>query len=196
MLKPLIVIPAYTAINHRLMSVILHTGLPLLPFFEMSDLPRTRSLLLTAACKQECERVITIDSDIVPSADQLMELATSDHVTPNQALTGFYALRGGDGRMSLHAPEATEDTQVFPAEWGGLGFAAIHKESLVRLVNALPAITGDDREWTPFCVPVITQEGQYLSDDRSLWWRLKNAGVSLVASRSLHVGHIDSIVRY
>lgn len=196
-MKSLIIIPAYTHINQRLQDAINQARIPLLPLREMSDLPRCRSLLLSMACRQKgLERVITIDSDIVPTVEQLLELDTSELVTPDQALTGMYALRGHGNKLSVHAPHAdTNRTPVFAAEWAGLGFACIHKESLLRLANALPTIQGDDFEWVPFCVPRV-EDRCYMADDRVLWWRLRNAGVTLMASRSLHVGHLDSVVRY
>jgi hypothetical protein len=192
-MSALIIIPAYSHIDHRLQSVLLETGVPYLPMTGFSDLPRIRSILLTKACEQDVERVLLIDADIVPTKEQVQELATSPLVTPEQALSGFYPIRGGTN-LSIHAPEAKE-LDPFPAEWGGLGFCAIHRESLWMVSQTLPTIQGDTLPWTPFCVPKVADDFSYLADDRSLWWRLATVGVKLVGKRSLHVGHVDSIVR-
>ncbi len=192
-MSALIVIPAYSHIDYRLQAVLLASGIPYLPMIGFSDLPRIRSILLTQAFQQNVERVILIDADVVPTVKQVQELATSKLVTPTQALSGYYLIRGGDG-YSIHAPKMGKK-EVFPAEWAGLGFCAIHRESLEMVSHALPVIKGDTQAWVPFCVPRVTEDFQYQADDRSLWWRLATVGVKLVGKHSLLVGHIDSVVR-
>jgi hypothetical protein len=94
----------------------------------------------------------------------------------------------------VHAtdPEAANEG-VFTAEWAGLGFAAIHRESLERVARALPTIEGDTAPWQPFCVPFV-DGSTYYADDRSLWERLRRLGVGLVADRLLTVGHAAELV--
>lgn len=193
-MSALIVIPAYSHIDHRLQTVLLQSGVPYFPMIGFSDLPRVRSILLTKAYQQPVQRVLLIDADIVPTVAQVKELAYSELVTPEQALSGYYAIRGGNGELSIHAP-AAGNLEVFPAEWGGLGFCAIHRESLEFLSHTLPVVQGDTLPWVPFCVPRIAEDFSYQADDRALWWRLQQAGVKLVGKRSLQVGHVDSIVR-
>ena len=82
---------------------------------------------------------------------------------------------------------------VFAANWAGLGFAAVHIESLIRVAETLPEIHRDEMAWKPFCVPVVDGH-TYYPDDRVLWARLSKVGVGLVACSSLKIGHVASVV--
>lgn len=196
------IIPAYSHIDHKLMMALLEARVALMPLHGSSDLPRARSLLITMALRQEPERVLFIDSDIVPTAEQIVELATSPLVTPTQALTGLYPIRdtrataGGGAAWAVDAvdPETAEGKPVFAAHWAGLGFAAVHADSLRAVAETLPFIDqGVDAPWRPFCVPMVL-DGVYYADDRVLWWRLAQTGTRLAASASLKVGHVASVV--
>jgi hypothetical protein len=191
-MKAIITTPARTHIDRRLAQAAELAGVKILALYEHSDLPRTRSLLLTMALEMGAERVLCIDSDIVPASEQILRLATSELVHPGQALTGLYPTRDGSA-WAVHAcdQERTEQAPVFEAEYAGLGFCAIHRDSLRRIAE--PPIEGDVRSWTPFCVPFV-RERAYYGDDRSLWWRLAQAGVGLVCDQSLRVGHVSSVV--
>lgn len=194
-MKALIVCPARTHVDRRLASAAEVAGVPILALFEHSDLPRARSLLLTMALADTAaERVLCIDSDIVPTADQIRALAESPLVTADQALTGLYPTRDWTA-WAVHASrqELAEQPPVFLAEYAGLGFCAIHRASLERVRASAPVIDGDVRPWTPFCVPFLLGRA-YHGDDRSLWWRLAQAGVALVADQALRVGHVGSVV--
>jgi hypothetical protein len=200
---PLVIIPAYSHIDHRLMMAMLEARLALMPLHGASDLPRARSLLISLALAREPERVLFIDSDIVPTAAQLVELATSPLVTPDQALTGLYPIRdtratvrgGATWAVDAVDPETAEGAPVFAANWAGLGFAAVSAESLRRVADTLPDIVGDEAPWKPFCLPFVDgAAGRYYPEDRSLWWRLGRTGTRLVASASLKVGHVAQVV--
>lgn len=185
------------------MTALLEARLPIMPLHGSSDLPRARSLLISLALRREPERVVFLDADVVPTAAQLTELATSDLVTPTQALTGLYPIRdtratplGGHAwAVDAVEPETAEGKALFAAHWAGLGFAAVHTDSLRRVADNLPEILGDEVPWRPFCVPwVDASAGRYYPDDRVLWWRLRLTGTRLVASASLKVGHVAQVV--
>lgn len=200
----LVIIPAYSHIDHRLMAALLEARLPILPLHGSSDLPRARSMLISLALAREPERVLFVDADVVPTAAQLRELAESDLVTPEQALTGLYPIRDtratprGGATWAIDAVDpaaAAAGAPVFAAHWAGLGFAAVHRESLERVAATLPEIVGDETPWRPYCVPFFDgPAGRYYPEDRSLWWRLARTGTRLVASQSLKVGHVASVV--
>lgn len=200
-MQVLAIIPAYTHIDARLTAALLEARVPYLPLIGSSDLPRARSILVSKALGRVEERVLFIDADIVPTAAQLVELATSPLVTPTQALTGLYPIRdirataGGGVAWAVDAvdPSTAEGKALFDANWAGLGFAAVHWDSLVRVAAELPLIEGDEVPWQPFCVPFV-QGSKYYPDDRSLWRRLQLSGTQLVASSSLKVGHVASVV--
>lgn len=178
-MKTIIVIPAYTHIDDRLLSVLLASRIPYVPRYRISDLPRCRSQLLSHALRQDGERVILIDSDIIPTLEQLRHLAETPDVTPTQAVSGTYRLR--DGRLS-----GGEGMPV------GLGFCAISVWSLARAAAQLPIIRDAREPWYPFCVPLVLEshEGnRYLADDGSLWWRLEQSDTSLLVKPELHVTH-------
>lgn len=176
------------------MQAILQSGIPLLPLYGFSDLPRSRSVILTLALEKNTERILLIDSDIVPTVDQLVELSTTALVTPDCAVTGLYPVKGRNA-WAVHAkdPEEAAKGGDFDAEWAGLGFACVHRESLLRLVDTLPLIIDPECRWTPFCVPGVVGN-TYYPDDRVLWWRLANCGVRLKAVSNLKVGHVSSEV--
>lgn len=196
-MSALIITPAYTDLCRELRAAILASGLPVLPAFEHSDLPRVRSMLITQALTSTAERLILVDSDIVPSGAQLQELATSPLVTAENALTGLYPTRDGKG-WAVHAKRPEEAAErpggVFEAEWAGLGFCAIHRRSLERIVEDMAHVRGEGggggTDWTPFCVPFVADGGRYFADDRALWRRLEDVGVRLWADSGLKVGHV------
>lgn len=200
-MKALAIIPAYSHIDHRLMAALLDSQVPFLPLHGCSDLPKVRSQLITLALAQATERVLFIDADVVPRAEQLRELADSPLVTGEQALTGLYPIRdvrataaGGRG-WSVDAvdPERADAAAEFDANWAGLGFCAIHTESLRRVGDTLPLIRWPEMDWRPYCVPLV-EGGQYYPDDRVLWHRLRLTGTRLVASNALRVGHVAGVV--
>lgn len=196
-MKSLVAIPAYSHIDHRLMNSILQSGIPLLPLYGFSDLARVRSVILTMALERGADRILLIDSDIVPTVEQLTELSETSSVTPDQAVTGLYPVKGRNA-WAVHAASQQEAGKAskgedFDAEWAGLGFACVHRNSLLRLVETLPVIIDPELQWTPFCVPGVVGN-TYYPDDRVLWWRLANAGVKLRALSHLKVGHVSSEV--
>jgi hypothetical protein len=203
-MKALAIIPAYTHIDHRLMQALLEAGVPFLPLHGSSDLPRARSILISLALARKPERVLFLDSDIVPTPAQLRELATSELVTAHQALTGLYAIRdtratpGGGASWAVDALDpqaAAAGAELIPCRWAGLGFAAVSLASLERVAASLPEIAGDEVPWRPFCVPFFDgAAGAYYPDDRSFWWRLAGAGTRLLASQRLRVGHVAQVV--
>ncbi len=200
--QALATIPAYSHIDYRLMNALLEAQIPIMPLFGSSDLPRARSILISHAMQKGAERILFIDSDIVPTADQLVKLATSPLVTPSQALTGLYPIRdtrstvAGGASWAVDAVDreaAAAGAPVFEANWAGLGFAAIHHDSLSRVAEILPQINMDETQWRPYCVPVVVGS-TYYPDDRVLWWRLAQTGTQLVAATELKVGHVASVV--
>ncbi len=200
--QALAIIPAYSHIDYRLMNALLEAHIPIMPLFGSSDLPRARSILISHALTKGAQRLLFIDSDIIPTAAQLVELATSPLVTPKQALTGLYPIRdtrstiAGGASWAVDAVDqeaAAAGAPVFAANWAGLGFAAIHHDSLSRVAETLPQINGDETPWRPYCVPAVVGS-TYYSDDRVLWRRLAQTGTQLVASNGLKVGHVSSVV--
>ena len=187
-MKALVIIPARTHIDPKLDEVLRAVGVPFMPAYEMSDLPLARSQLVSQALASGAERVLFVDSDVVPRVDQLRRLADTELVTPARALFGIYALR--NGRLSV-CPRGAAEGERFDIAYGGLGFAAVHRASLERVGERLPTIDGPVR-WKPYCVPFVAVaegKGTYYADDRSLCQRLVDAGTALVADRELVVGH-------
>lgn len=203
-MKALAIIPAYSHIDPDLMMALLEAGVPFFPLYGSSDLPRTRSTLITIALAQPepPERLLFIDSDIVPTAAQIATLATSELVTPEQALTGLYPIRdrratlagGASWAVDAIDPEAAAaGAPLFRARWAGLGFAAIHADSLRRLAAELHEVTAEEMRWWPFCLPFV-EDGVYYPDDRALWCRLARIGTGLLAASALKVGHVARVV--
>lgn len=204
-MKAIVLTPAFSHARHELQRVIQRSGLPWLPLYEHSDLPRVRSVLLEEGLAHGAERLILVDADTIPTIAGLQFMAESPLVTPAQALWGMYPLREGD-RWSVN-PEDPEAALVaieaglsFPIRTGGLGFCAIHRESLIRLGETLPVIPEDTGNgWRPFCVPFVrpafgSKPAAYYADDGSLCVRLRESGTELVCDSTLRAGHAVTMV--
>jgi hypothetical protein len=182
----LLVIPAYSAIDPRLFRAIQLSGVSYYAHHGCSDLPQWRSKLLTLALEQDASRVLMIDADIVPEPEQIDWLATTELVTPEQAVTGLYVMRSGHA-WACEAPTEQE-------RHAGLGFCAVHAESLRRLALTLPTLR-NPHPWWPFCVPFYRAE-RYYADDYSLWCRLRETGTRLHAEERCVVGHaVETVLR-
>jgi hypothetical protein len=68
MSQAIVTLPVRDDINRGLRDALKATGLPWLPVYGMSDLPRARSLLITRALRLGAEVVVFIDADIVATA--------------------------------------------------------------------------------------------------------------------------------
>lgn len=194
-MKAVILTPAFSHVDHRLGQVVLRSGIPWLPVYEHSDLPRIRSVLIEQGLASGAERLILIDADTVPSDGVLRALAEGEGVTPDCAVWGMYPLREGD-RWSVNPEDpaaadlATREGRSFPIVTGGLGLCAIHRESLVRAAERLPRVSeAEGLEWRPFCVPFV-QDGTYYADDGSLCRRLRESGTELWCDPRLRAGHV------
>lgn len=193
-MKTLITLPVRDHINPSLRSAIAQARIPFLPLYGMSDLPRARSLLVSRALALGAERILFIDADIVPTAEEIRQLAEHPWVSRGDAVTGLYPLRSGKG-WACHAPDATLRNGVGRrAEYAGLGFACVSRESLLAVKSGLPEIEDPEAgAWWPFCVPAVRRvdggKPEYGADDVSLWWRLADVGVQLWADTRLVVGH-------
>lgn len=190
----IITLPVREHINRALRSALDECGLPWLPLYEMSDLPRARSYLITQALARGAQRVVFVDADIVATAAELRALAAHPRVASDGAVTGLYAMRDGK-RWACHAPdERVEADGCRRAEFAGLGFACVSRESLLAVRSALPALQDPNAgEWWPYCVPFLGERDgkpEYCADDVSLWRRLEAAGTQLWADTGLVVGHV------
>ncbi len=196
--KPFALIPAYSHIDDRLLDALGQSGIPFHSVRRCSDLPKARSQLLSFALEQtEAEVFLLIDSDIVPTPAQLEQLAGSEKLRPYQAVTGAYALPTG---RAAFVPEEL-DTPVELGEPGyrllsgaGLGFCAIHRQSLAQIASVLPRITNGATCWRPFCVPIFVAKSadsaDYYPDDYVLWYRHRALGGMLWLDQELLVAHV------
>lgn len=198
-MKTVVITPAYSHAHHGLLQAIQKSGLPWLPLYEHSDLVRVRSLLLTLALRSEAERIVLVDADVVPGDGDLEACAAA--ATPAKAVFGVYLLRDGK-RLSVEpldgelAKKAFAQSLPFPIVYGGLGLCAIHRASLARVFERLPAVTSEGDEWRPFCLPFVDEAGVYHADDRSLCARLRESGTELWCDPRLRPGHaVARVVR-
>jgi hypothetical protein len=209
MMKAMVITPAFTHAHHALHLQVQRSGLPWLPLYEHSDLPRVRSVLIEEALRRGAERVILVDADTVPADGVLEGLARSPAVTPTRAVWGLYPLREGD-RWSVRpedpeaALEAIAARRPFAIVSGGLGLACVHRQSLERVGADLPSVEEDTgARWRPFCVPIVSELAQvdtdppvrrarYYADDGSLCWRLRHYGTELWCDPTARAGHVVS----
>lgn len=193
-------IPAYSHIDWRLSRALRRVGLPFIEINGCSDLVRARSQLLADGLKTDAERFLFIDADMAPSADQIVALAESEKVTPTDAVTGLY--RGRPSKLAVQCEEPFEPRgprRFVPFLVAGMGFAAVHRETLETVRSTIPEVRdGDGNPWHPFFLPVVVnfeQDGQelhqYLPEDYSFWWRLRTGSeVNLWLDTHLCIGHV------
>ncbi len=190
-------IPAYSHVDDRLQAALDGAEVPWTPFHRCSDLPKARSQLITFGLEHtQAEVFLLVDSDIVPTVEQVKRLLESPKLTEWAAVSGAYAL--GDGRTAFVPRDL--DTTVHLGEPGytdlsaaGLGFVAIHRHSLEAITRQLPRITSTASGWWPFCVPLFRSTGvgtaEYLPDDYVLWMRHAAEGGLLWLDNELLVAH-------
>lgn len=190
MKKAAIITPAYSHVDHQLLSVVLASGYHYRVVHGNADLPRARSYLLTEAMG-EAERVICLDADVVISAEQLEYLVTTPEVDGEHALVGLYPLRDGK-RWSAGTAEDLEHVGqpgLFRVESAGLGIAAIDSESLRRAAAELPlAQSSDASRWFPFCLPFV-RDGRYYSEDAAFFDLLRRTGTVTRCKGDLIAAH-------
>jgi hypothetical protein len=196
--EAVVTLPVRDHINRVLRSSLDESGLPWLPLYEMSDLPRARSYLVTQAVESGAKRVVFLDADIVVSADEIRQLAAHPRVSDVGAVTGLYAMRDGQ-RWACHAPdERVEPDGCRRAVYAGLGFACISRAALLRVREGLPELRDAKvGSWWPYCVPTLGEAAggfpEYCADDLSLWRRLAESGTQLWADTRLVAGHVAAI---
>ncbi len=183
-MKTIVIVPAYSDPCNALQQALHMAGLPFMVRLGCSDQTRARGQLITKALDAGAERVVMVDADMAPKAEQLLALAGDARVTEATALTGLYPLKG---RKSWAFDEGTQRA--------GLGFCCVHRDSLLRLQNTLLPIRGEEMEWWPFTMPMLIEEpgpfgGQrYLGNDFAFWERLRETGTRLLLAPELKVGH-------
>lgn len=199
--RAVITLPVRDDVNRRLRESLRQSGLPWLPVYGMSDLPRARSLLISRALRLGAEVVVFIDADIVATPEQILALARHPRLGEHGAVTGLYAVRTGQAWACDADPGRAESDGCMPARTAGLGFAAMTRASLGRVGDGLPGLL--DREsgeaWRPYCLPFIEEiDGapEYLAEDIALWRRLAHTGTQAWADPALTVGHLASFALY
>jgi hypothetical protein len=201
--KPLALTPAYSHVNWQLNDALLRVGIPHAQVHGCSDLVRARSQLLTNALETPADRFLFLDADVVPTCDQLIELAETSRVDENNAVTGLYLGRPGrlaavtETRFSLTGGE-----RYIPLIAAGMGFAAVDRRTIDRLRSDIPEVEdADGNKWHPYFLPLVIRaelDGetvhQYMSEDYSFWWRLRMLpGVQLWLDKTLVVPHVKEV---
>lgn len=198
----IITLPVRDDINRGLREALKGTGLPWLPVYGMSDLPRARSLLITRALNLGAKVVVFIDADISATSAQILALAGHPRLTDTGAVTGLYAVRSGQAWACNADPDHPEPDGCLPARTAGLGFAAVTRASLLRVGETLPELEDTEapgQTWRPYCLPFIGERDgkpEYLAEDIALWMRLAATGTRLWADPALTVGHLTQLALY
>jgi hypothetical protein len=201
-MAPLILISAYQHLDWRLQEAITRSGVPLLAVYGCSDLVKVRSQLLSDALRSNADRFLFIDADMVPTAEQIWQLAESEMLNPTNAVSGCYL--GRDGQLAAQLKQQTpirldQCERYLPCLAAGMGFSAIHRDSVERLRSSLPELrTETGIEWRAyFLTQVIADEERsggettYFSEDWAFWWRVRNlASAAFWLDTQLPIGHL------
>lgn len=197
--RTILTLPVRDDVNRALREAMKGSGLPWLPVYGMSDLPRARSLLITRALKLGADVIGFIDADIVATPEQIRTLVSHARLSATSAVTGLYSVRGGQAWACDADPDNPEPDGCLPARTAGLGFAAITRESLLRVGETLPELEDEGEQWRPYCLPFIGEwqgKPKYFAEDIALWARLAATGTRLWADPALAVGHLTQLPLY
>lgn len=177
--------------------------MPYLQVHGCSDLVRARSRLLTDGMKTPADRFILIDSDMGPTADDLVSLATSERVGPTSAVSGCYVTETGTVAAVTEGIDSActhGDPRFIPLLVAGLGFAAVSRTTVETIAEAIGTVRDKSGEqWHPFFLPFVldhnlpdgTRTREYVPEDYSFWWRMKTiAKAKLWLDTHLAVGHL------
>lgn len=193
-MKTLVIIPAYSHVDYRLGAALAEAGLAPLVQHGCSDLVRCRSWLLSVALTEtDADVIVMIDSDVVPTPDDLRRLVGSPRLSATGAVSGVYQTRRGRLAFTPRDTEATYqlgEPGFVECTHAGLGFAAVTRESLQRCADSLPkCVEADGAEWWPFALPIV--EGTtYTAEDGAVWRRLADTGTTLWVDLELTVRHV------
>ena len=192
-MKVLLIMPVYSHIHERTRATIRALGLEAKCVYGSTDLPLVRSMLFSEAVRSDAERVVCLDSDVVPTPDQLGHLIASDKVTDTCAVSAVYASRD-QSVWAFNGAEGEPDADGWlKVREAGLGCAVISRRSLANLAGKLGApLQSFGVDWWPFCIPFITGM-TYVPEDYSLWRRLANSGTSLLVNTQCVVGHMGEV---
>lgn len=206
-IRPLVLIPAYSHLDWRLADVLKRTGVPYMHVHGCSDLPRARSRLLDDALATKANVFILVDADMTPTPEHFGQMVESPLLDADNAVSGCYLVQ--PGRLAAVIPEEEEieiggEKRFVKILLAGCGFAAIHRDTVVRLKEALPAVrdpTGG--EWCPYFLPFVLEQSlpdetvvrQYIPEDYSFWYRLHTvAKATLWLDTHVAVGHVKQNV--
>jgi hypothetical protein len=206
MAEVLVLIPVYSHLAHQLAQALAHVGVPRNEIFGVSDLVRARSVLLSDALETDAQRFVFLDADVVPTPQDLHDLIHSSKVDQNNAVSGCYLSRPDQlaVQSAVDTVELFGDQRFVPMLWAGMGFASVHRAAVERVRASLPRVEGEDNtSWYPFFLPMVLEHPadeatvgftEYLAEDLSFWWRLRQVGVSLWIDTHLVVGHAKASI--
>src|SRR6185369_14527896 len=101
-------------------------------------------ILFSLAVDSDYDRFALIDSDMVPTAEQIQMLLNSPKLDDDNAVTGAYHTKGHTFAFNPcdhSSPLQLHGSPRFAECWGaGLGFAAVTRGSLRRLAEKLPPL--------------------------------------------------------
>ena len=158
---------------------------------------RSRSVLMELFLRNRSagDVLLFIDSDIIwkpPSVERIvracLETESSvcgmypvrDTANPHAALR---LLPGQRVEMSEGAKDLVEI--MYPAT----GFLAIHRRVVERMAEELPVTFSGPREFHPFFLPFIADDGEYLSEDYAFAERARLLGFKAWLDPSIALGH-------
>jgi len=203
--RVLALVPASSHLDARLLDALRRTKIRYLQVIGCSDLPRARSRLLADGMKTGAETFLFIDSDVVPTAEDIIRLIDSPKLSADSAVSGCYLARTNHvAAVPLDSPELHigGEPRFVRGIVAGMGFAAVTRPLVERMNQAEPVVRDSTGElWNPLFLPFVMQiehEGEslreYVPEDYSFWWRLRAAGGTLWLDTHLCVGHVKPTV--
>lgn len=203
--KVLALVPAYSHLDWRLSDSLRRVGVPFLHVHGCSDLVRARSRLLCDGMSTGAERFLFIDADTAPTPDDIVQLAESEKLTENSAVSGCYLTsRGTVAAVPVEPVEVKVGGEPRFVELlvAGMGFSAVTRETIESMDEAVAPVRDATGEvWRPYFLPFILEfeipggerVREYVPEDYSFWWRVRTLAKGKVwLDTHLAVAHVKT----
>ena len=165
-------------------------------------LERARAKALTHfLLDSDCEVYLSIDGDILYSADQALQIC--EQAMTHDIVAGTYVTRSRDRCFPTTLQEDNipvrfaEDPTPVPVKWCATGFLAIHRRVVEKLIKRADVVlchpTEDWRFYWPLFSPFVVKGPNgpiLLSEDYALCERAREEGFQCYVNPSVRLGHI------
>lgn len=178
------------------------SGVPILHARNISLICRGRSQLVSRFLREEYDRMLFWDDDILCEPSQALDLLHGDLPEPACIAGGVYPVKA-QPRICAHGhafPLTLGQRGFVRTDFVGAGFMLITREAAGKVAEGLTACVDDEENgpFHPFFAPIIDEPSkragfnQYLGEDYSFCLRARRAGVGVYLATGPLLQHVGS----